>query len=280
MEKNDYMKIGGAFLTFVCCFGIGYGVALLVKGPKTDGSVSTVYADVTATSGDSASGGSSSPAPQPVPQPSPKPKSDGVENPGLEDEESDLDDPQETAPKQDETPKQETEKVALIASVSGPSLYPTTSPERFGYMLAVSFTSGVSVESAELLVGGQVKYSSRNGKFNDVLPVEGGSYTLRVKAAGSEEERVVKGFNLMAKWSADFIASQLNSPAKDKQFFRHFSPQLRLRFEGISDTSSVPSSLSSLVSTLPAMGWTVSGVSGVSYDQYNRIQAMTVNITE
>lgn len=280
MEKNDYMKIGGALLTFVCCFGIGYGVALLVKGPKTDGSVSTVYADVTATSG-----GSTSPAPQPVPQPSPKPESEDVEMPDLVGEESPLDNPQETAPKQDETPKQETapvqqEKVALIASVSGPSLYPTTSPERFGYMLAVSFTSGVSVESAELLAGGQVKYSSRNGKFNDVLPVEGGNYTLRVKAAGSEEERVVKGFNLMAKWSADFIASQLNSPAKDKQFFRHFSPQLRLRFEGISDTSSVPSSLSSLVSTLPAMGWTVSGVSGVSYDQYNRIQAMTVNITE
>ena len=39
MEKNDYMKIGGALLTFVCCFGIGYGVAFLVKGPKTDGSV-------------------------------------------------------------------------------------------------------------------------------------------------------------------------------------------------------------------------------------------------
>lgn len=278
MEKNDYMKIGGALLTFVCCFGIGYGVALLVKGPKTDGSVSTVYADVAAPSGVSAS-----PAPQPAPQPSPKPESEDVEMPDLVGEESDLDDPQETAPKQDDTPKQETapvQKVALIASVSGPSLYPTTSPERFGYMLAVSFTSGVSVESAELLVGGQVKYSSRNGKFNDVLPVEGGSYTLRVKAAGSEEERVVKGFNLMAKWSADFITSQLNSPAKDKQFFRHFSPQLRLRFEGISDTSSVPSSLSSLVSTLPAMGWTVSGVSSVSYDQYNRIQAMTVNITE
>ena len=275
MEKNDYMKIGGALLTFVCCFGIGYGVALLVRGPKTGGSVSTVYADVAAPSG-----GSASPAPQPVPQPSPEPESEDVEKPELEGEESELDDTQETAPKQKETPKQETEKVALIASVSGPALYPTTSPERFGYMLSVSFASGVSVESAELLAGGQVKYSSKNGKFNDVLPVEGGSYTLRVKAAGSEEERVVKGFNLMAKWSADFIASQLNSPAKDKQFFRHFSPDLKLRFEGISDASSVPSSLSSLVSTLPAMGWTVSGVSGVSYDKYNRILAMTITITE
>lgn len=273
MEKNDYMKIGGALLTFVCCFGIGYGVALLVKGPKTDGSVSTVYADVAAPSGGS---------PQPAPQPSPEPKSEEVEMPGLDGEESDLDGTQEAAPKQEETPKQETApvKVALIASVSGPSLYPTTSPERFGYMLSVSFTSGVSVESAELLSGGQVKYSSRNGKFNDVLPVEGGSYTLRVKAAGSEEERAVKGFNLMSKWSADFIASQLNSPAKDKQFFRHFTPDLRLSFSGISDEGSVPSSLSSLVSTLPAMGWTVSGVSGVSYDQYNRIKAMTINITE
>ena len=280
MEKNDYMKIGGALLTLVCCFGIGYGVPFLIKGSKTAGSVPSGYADVVAVQGDS-----SSPAPQPSPQPSPEPNPNEVKIPDLKGEESELDKPQEDAPKREETPKQDTtpaqqEPVTLIASVSGPALYPTTSPERFGYMLSVSFTSGVTVESAELLVGGQVKYTSKNGKFNDVLPVEGGNYTLRVKTAGFEEERVIKGFNLMQKWSADYIASQLNSPAKDKQFFRHFSPQLKLRFEGISDASSVPSSLSSLVSTLPAMGWTVSGVSGVSYDQYNRIQAMTISITE
>ena len=68
--------------------------------------------------------------------------------------------------------------------------------------------------------------------------------------------------------------------AKDKQFFRHFAPNVVLKCEGISEGNSAPQTISSLISTLPAMGWTVTDVRGVTYDQYNRIKTLTVIISE
>lgn len=308
MNKKDYINIAGVVLTFIACTGAGFGVAYLARMPRAAKDVVAVV--------DGCNTGDGQTVPQTVPQPgtptegiSPAPDkslttpdtetapSEGCKEPSVPSDSLNNVNGTSTQPVLPDGVTQESiddaatrdldpddvcnPDLQMIAKVSGPAMYPTTSPERFGYQLAVTFTQGVRVRKVELLHDGQVKYSSPRGVFHDVMPVNDGKYLLRVIAAdGTLEEREVSGFRLMPKWTAGFIAEQLNSPAQDKQFFRHFTPELRLRFEGISDEGYIPVSLNSFITSMSAMGWNVSSIKGLEYDQYNRVKSITIIITE
>ncbi len=312
MDKKDYINIAGVVLTFIACTGAGFGGAYLARMPRAakdivavvdggnTGGGQTVPQTVqqpaqqpgTPTEGISPAPDKSSSAPDTQMTPSeggkePSVPSDSLNNgngtstqPGLPDgvTQESID---EAATRDLDPDDVCNSDLPTIAKISGPSMYPTTSPERFGYQFSVTFTQGVRVRGAELLHDGQVKYSSPRGVFHDVMPVNDGKYLLRVTAAdGTLEEREISGFNLMPKWTAGFIAEQLNSPAQDKQFFRHFTTDLELRFEGISDEGNIPVSLNSFITSMSAMGWKVSSVKGLEYDQYNRVKSITIIITE
>ncbi len=304
MTKKDYINIAGIVLTFVACTGTGFGGAYLARMPRTTTMIASIV-DGGNAGGGTVDDGKSAPQTERTPQtpalnePLTTPEtpggdgnhtsapSDSLNNgsgtsmpsgtPDAVAEES-VDDAATREPDPDDVC---TPDLPMIAKVSGPAMYPTTSPERIGYQLAVTFTQGVRVRGADLLHDGQVKYSSAKGTFNDVMPVNDAKYILRVIAAdGTLEEREVSGFRLMPKWTAGFIAEQLNAPAQDKQFYRHFTSDLKLSFEGISDAGNIPVSLSSFFTSMSAMGWRVTSVKGLEYDRYNRIKSITIIITE
>ena len=127
-----------------------------------------------------------------------------------------------------------------------------------------------------------VLYTSANGTFNDVLPVNDGKYLLRVVNTRTNDyaEQIVGGFNKISKWNAQTLESQLNAPmigtAQDKMFYFHFDiDHLEIIWEG--DTpSQAPTDLDALMAAAPANGWTYKIIGTPKYDQYNRIVSFQI----
>lgn len=121
-------------------------------------------------------------------------------------------------------------------------------------------------------------YTSKNGRFDDVYPVEGGSYRLVVKndRTGDSAEADVTGFDMVQKWSKDKLEEQLNSMDREKMFFFHFDNS-KLKFEclGLDDA---PATLNALLADKAAMGWTVKVVDTPVFDSYNRITFFRIQI--
>lgn len=125
------------------------------------------------------------------------------------------------------------------------------------------------------------KYTSDNGSFKEVYPVDGGKYLLKVVNAktGDFAERQVSGFNKIDKYTSAKLQDVLNGEY-DKHFYFHFDTEkLRFDCEGI-DSSIVPTSLNALLSDRSGHGWTYVVVGTPLYDKYNRITYFKVRITE
>lgn len=126
------------------------------------------------------------------------------------------------------------------------------------------------------------KYTSDNGSFKEVYPVDGGKYLLKVVNAktGDFAERQVSGFNKIDKYTSAKLQEQLNSETIERLFYFHFDEEkLKFGCEGI-DSSEVPTSLNALLSSRVANGWVLTVVGTPQYDKYNRITYFKVRITE
>ncbi|MBP3425654.1 MAG: hypothetical protein J6K81_02910 [Rikenellaceae bacterium] len=125
-------------------------------------------------------------------------------------------------------------------------------------------------------------YTSTNGTFNDVLPVDGGEYLLRVVNTRTNDsaEKVVSGFNKIGKWGVSKLEEQLNAPMtgkpQDKMLYFHFDiDKLVIEWAG-DDAASAPTDLDALMAAAPANGWTYQVVGTPKYDKYNRIVSFKV----
>ncbi len=258
MENRDVVRISGVVLTFAICIGIGFFMSSAFGIKETERVENPVETALQAF-------GQSS---------------ENTERPSdVSAGESSEQFPVDVTPLESEIDSSAV-SADLISDVNGPNLYPTTSPERIGYYLSVKLSDDCEDAVVTLSRDGDVVYTAKNNIFNDVMPVQDGKYLLEVSSGNRSDEMEISGFNLLPRWSGEFLRGQFNSSAKDKQFFRHFAPNVVLKCEGISEGNSAPQTISSLISTLPAMGWTVTDVRGVTYDQYNRIKTLTVIISE
>lgn len=116
------------------------------------------------------------------------------------------------------------------------------------------------------------KYTSDNGRFKEVYPVDGGKYLLKVVNAktGDFAERQVAGFNKIDKYTPAKLQEQLNLETTERLFYFHFDlANLKFDCEGV-DSSEVPTSLNALA-LLSGDGWTLTVVGTPQYDTYNRI---------
>lgn len=126
------------------------------------------------------------------------------------------------------------------------------------------------------------KYTSNNGRFKEVYPVDGGKYLLKVvnTKTGDFAERQVSGFNKIDKYTSAKLQEQLNLETIERLFYFHFDEEkLKFGCEGI-DSSEVPTSLNALLSSRVANGWVLTVVGTPQYDKYNRITYFKVRITE
>lgn len=119
------------------------------------------------------------------------------------------------------------------------------------------------------------KYTSSTGTFLDVYPVQGGKYILKVVNTNTQDtaEQNVSGFNMIDKYTAEKLQSQLNVVTQDKWFYFHFDND-NLKFDFIGDgidSSDVPRSLNTLLASKAANGWTLMVLETPKYDKYNRI---------
>ncbi len=284
MDRKDYMNIAGITLVFLFCAAAGFGGAYLVRKERTQEDVA-----VRIINGSEAAGmghaGESDPtyngaAAEAYPDDPATRDLDPDDVCNADSWEGDAENRADAA--QPEQPK----AVKLIASTGSPT-WPREGAKEppYSYNFAVTLTEDAKSGSAELINGKEhyraditmyrgVPYAN----FTGVLPAGSGEYLLRVtNADGLVEERPVKGFGLMDKWKAVKIVEQLNTTT-DKNFFRHFTPTLKMNFVGIADGVATPQSLSQLGTDLSSQGWTVSEVRDVKYDRFNRVESMTIVI--
>lgn len=155
--------------------------------------------------------------------------------------------------------------------------------------IGVSFTVKAVVASNDPLLyelyeigGTTAKYTSNNGSFPNVYPVDGGKYLLKVmnRNTGDTVEREVAGFDKIKKYTVAELQEQLNTDSQERLFYCHFDTD-RLKFdcEGL-DPSEVPASLNALSSSRSANGWVLTVVGSPKYDKYNRITYFKVRVTE
>ena len=126
----------------------------------------------------------------------------------------------------------------------------------------------------------EAKYVSANGRFKDVLPVDGGKYILKVvnQTTGAIAEKEVTGFRKIDRYSKAKLQEQLSSDQQERLFFFHFN-QDKLKFdcEGLEEWE-VPKTLGAIMSGRAAGGWTITVVGTPEYDEYNRIIYFKINV--
>lgn len=127
----------------------------------------------------------------------------------------------------------------------------------------------------------EAKYVSANGRFRDVLPVDGGKYLLKVvnQTTGAIVEKEVTGFRKIDRYSKNKLQEQLSADQQERLFFFHFD-QNKLKFdcEGLEEWE-VPKTLGAILSGRAAGGWTITVIGTPKYDEYNRIIYFKINVT-
>ncbi len=124
-------------------------------------------------------------------------------------------------------------------------------------------------------------YTSTNGYFGNVNPVDGGTYELQVKNArtGDVTKQELRGFNKVQKMSAAKLQAQLNADVQEDLFFFHFDlNKLQITYSGI-DPSEYPANLNALLLDRASIGWNLEVVGTPQYDKYNRIVSFKLNVT-
>lgn len=272
------MNIAGITLVFLFCAAAGFGGAYLVRTERAPEDVAVRIIDGQESAGMGHAGESDPTYNGSAAEAYP----DDPATRDLEPDDVCNADSWEGDAAQPEQPK----AVRLIASASSP-VWPREGSKEppYSYNFTVTLTGDAKSGFAELISGrehykaGITMYKGvPYANFTGILPVGSGEYLLRVtNADGMVEERTVQGFKLMDKWTAARIVEQLNATT-DKNFFRHFTPDLKMNFVGIADGAGIPQSLSQLGTDLSSQGWTVSEVRDVKYDRFNRVGSMTIVI--
>lgn len=159
--------------------------------------------------------------------------------------------------------------------------------QKIGYR----FVAKASAPSGDVLnyqlceVGGsEAKYTSANGVFNDVYPVDGGKYDLVVvnKRTGTHASKTVGGFNKLRRLSASELQSMLNmsSSQLERLFFFYFDhDKLRIDCASIPEGVDAPTSVGAILDGKVANDWTLQVVGAPQYDQFNRITYFKIKIT-
>lgn len=155
--------------------------------------------------------------------------------------------------------------------------------KKLGFTLTVS----ASVESGDALEyllfvpnGSEPKYRSQSSTIRDVLPIDGGKYTLVVRntRAGAEATKEIRGFDKISRWSATELQRELNAINPTKLFYHHFDND-RVRFDVVGEIDgSVPKTLNGLMSDRAANGWDIKVVGMPQYDEFNRIVYFKISL--
>lgn len=273
---NNSVKIILAVVTFVVCAALGY---LVVPSKKTK-------SDVTITGVNGGSDGSGG-GPSQTPNDDEESESDEeiVNNPQDSVEIAvDADSVKVDIPSEPETAPVNLDAVPEIKSVAVEQRNSKNYKK-----IGLAFTAKAVVASGDKLryelyeIGETTaKYTSDNGSFKEVYPVDGGKYLLKVvnTKTGDFAERQVAGFDKIDKYTPAKLQEQLNSETTERLFYFHFDEgKLKFGCEGI-DSSEVPTSLNALLSSRVANGWVLTVVGTPQYDKYNRITYFKVRITE
>ena len=247
-------------VVFLVCAAIGY----IVMPSKSSGLLNTT----TGITGGSGSGPQQTPKPNPEPAliPEPEPETPVEVNP---------------------TPEPKLANVDAVPEIKGVVVGQRDS-KRYK-MIGMSLSVNAAVASGDPLVyelyeigGTAAKYTSNNGKFAEVYPIDGGKYLLKVvnKNTGDFADRQVAGFDKIKKYSSADLQAQLNADTQERLFYFHFDTEnLKFDCEGI-DLSDAPTSLSALTSSRSATGWVYVVIGTPKYDQYNRITYFKVRAQE
>lgn len=127
----------------------------------------------------------------------------------------------------------------------------------------------------------EAKYTSANGRFKEVLPVDGGKYLLKVvnQTTGATAEKEVSGFRKIDRYSAAKLQEQLNADTQERLFYFHFDKdKVKFDCEGLEEWE-LPKTLGAILSGRAAGGWTITVVGTPKYDKYNRITYFKINVT-
>lgn len=159
--------------------------------------------------------------------------------------------------------------------------------KKIGYRF-IAKASAVSGDDLNYLlcgVGGtEAVYTSANGVFNDVYPVDGGKYDLVVvnKRTGALVRKTVGGFNKLRRLSASELQTMLNmsSSQLERLFFFYFDhDKLRIECASIPEGVDAPTSVGAILDGKVANDWTLQVVGVPQYDQFNRITYFKIKIT-
>lgn len=129
--------------------------------------------------------------------------------------------------------------------------------------------------------GSRPAYTSTNGYFGNVYPVDGGKYELQVKnqRTGDVTKQELSGFNKVQKMSASKLQAQLNADVQEDLFYFMFDmDNLQISYSGI-DPSEYPANLNALILDRASSGWNLEVVGTPKYDKYNRIVSFKLNVT-
>lgn len=159
--------------------------------------------------------------------------------------------------------------------------------QKIGYRFVAkaSVSSGDDLDYQLCEVGAtQVRYTSANGVFNDVYPVDGGKYDLVVvnKRTGDRVSKTVGGFNKLRRLSASELQKMLNmsSSQLERLFFFYFDhDKLRIDCAAIPEGVDAPTSVGAILDGKVANDWTLEVVGAPQYDQFNRITYFKIKIT-
>lgn len=227
MNSKDILKITGMAAVFAVCALVGFVVTGVMQG-NTGGTETEVVAEAPG-------------------------RNDGVSSAS----------PLEKADvrKQDPVPeKKDVKEKNPVPEITGSRrAAPKSSTEvnKLGY----AFYTKAKVESGDPLSyslyrkgDSEPAYTSGNGRFPDVYPVEGGKYLLKVRntVTGDTAETEISGFDMVDKWSKEKLEEQLNSMNQEKMFYFHFDNST-LKFECLGTDSA--GTLNALLGDRIAMGW-------------------------
>lgn len=276
---NNSVKIILAVVTFVACAALGYLV-----GPSNNPKSDTVQ-----TGGGGDNGGGNTPGgisrPNGGGEQTPNEGNDENSDKTTTDGDDSVDEPKTDSVEIVNDPKEPEQVDPLPEPVQSVETTPEIKSVVVGQRsstdvkLGMSLTVNATVASGDKLryelyeIGETTaKYTSNNGRFKEVYPVDGGKYLLKVvnTKTGDFAERQVSGFNKIDKYTPAKLQEQLNLETTERLFYFHFDlANLKFDCEGV-DSSEVPTSLNALA-LLSGDGWTLTVVGTPQYDTYNRI---------
>lgn len=297
-ENRQILKMIGMVATFLLCTAIGYIIPFEKMLNKGEANQMGQMVAGGGAGGGAVTGGVANPA---VPQQQPAVAQQPQQGVAQQTEPINTV-PQQQAQQQVQQPVQgdaqqqaaQQQAAAPVAAVVDPNNVPVIetawvaphkkSKVQLGYPLSVKAT----VPSGDKLVyelwttgASRPSYTSTNGYFGNVYPVDGGTYELQVRneRTGDVTTQSVKGFYKVQKMSAATLQAQLNADVQEDLFFFHFDlDRLSISYSGI-DPSEYPANLNALIVDRAASGWTLQVVGTPQYDKYNRIVSFKLNVT-